>query len=291
MLTRKNSSALLLSTMMIFLLSFSIVAYAQPEVTAQLALILDGSGSVGSTNWAIIVEGVASAIEDNLPHDGSVELTVIQFGDGALYAVVEIPPTIVTAANYQTIANNVRVIAYDSGPWTPTAHGIYLGWKEMNASQHFSTAERQLINLVTDGEPNVRNNNATTDEDGSGFTDHWDDVIAAKNIAVSQGLDELDMEGIGITTQARDWFKTWVLHPQPGHIAPDEGFIPGWIRVVATADEFALAIKEKFEVIIDGDAVGGTIIPINGLMTAAPFLVLAIIIVLVTIQRIHKKIQ
>ena len=290
MLIRKSSSALLLSAMMIFLLSFSIVAYAQPPVTAQLCLILDGSGSVGSSNWAIIVEGVATAIEDNLPHDGSVELTVIQFGDGSLYAVVEVSPTVITGANYQTIANNVRAITYDNGPWTPTAHGIYLGWKEMNASQHFSTAERQLINLVTDGEPNARNNNATTNEDGIGIIDHWDDVIAAKNIAVSQGLDELDMEGIGISTGSRDWFRDWTLHPQPGHIAPDEGFIPGWIRVVANAEEFALAIKEKFEAIL-GTAVGGTIIPINGLMTAVPFLVLAIIIILASIQRIHKKIQ
>lgn len=276
---------------MIFPLSFSTVAYAQPAVTTQLCLILDGSGSVGSSNWTIIVEGVATAIENNLPHDGSVELTVIQFGDTSLNAVTEISPTVVTTANYQTIATNVRNIVFDNG-LTPTAHGIYLGWKEMNASQHFSTAEKQIINLVTDGQPNVRNNNATTNEDGLGGIDVWDDVIAAKNIAVSQGLDELDMEGIGITTQARDWFKDWTLHPQPGHIAPDEGYIPGWIRVVATAEEFALAIKEKFEVIIDDTvAVGGTIIPINGLTIAAPFLLLAIIIFLVSIQSINKKIS
>lgn len=300
MLTRKNSSALLLSATMIFLLSFSMVAYAQPPVTAQICLILDGSGSVGSPNWDIIVEGVASAIETSLPHDGSVELTVIQFGDDIIAAVVEVSPTVVTDANYQTIANNVRAIVYDDGGWTPTAHGIYLGWKEMNASQHFSTAEEQLINLVTDGEPNGRNYNATTNEDGIGGIGAWDDVIAAKNIAVSQGLDELDMEGIGITNASRDWFRDWALHPQPGHIAPDEGFIPGWIRVVSTAEEFALAIQEKFEVILDVEdevdnkveaAVGGTIIPINGLMTYAPFLVLAILIVLVSIQRIHKRIQ
>lgn len=292
MFTRKNSSALLISAMMIFLLSFSIVAYAQPPVTAQLCLILDGSASVGSSNWAIIAEGVATAIEDNLPHDGSVELTVIQFGNLPLNATVEISPTVVTATNYSTIANDVRAIVYDDGPWTPTAHGIYLGWKEMNASQHFSTAERQVINLVTDGEPNVRNYNATTDLDGNSLTDRKDDVIAAKNIAVSQGLDELDMEGIGITDENRDWFRDWVLHPQPGHIAPDEGFIPGWVRVVANADEFALAIQEKFAAFTDVDAVvGGTIIPVNRLMISAPILVLAIIIVLASTKRSHKRIQ
>ena len=101
----KNSSVLLLSAMMFFLLFFSTVAYAQPPVTTQICLILDGSGSVGSSNWALIVEGVATAIEDSLPHDGSVELTVIQFGaEWPLYAVVEIPPTVVTVANFQTIA-------------------------------------------------------------------------------------------------------------------------------------------------------------------------------------------
>ncbi|GAF91054.1 unnamed protein product, partial [marine sediment metagenome] len=48
----------------------------------QMAMILDGSGSIFDNDWDIMLEGLATAIEDVgcFPHDGSVELTVIQFG-------------------------------------------------------------------------------------------------------------------------------------------------------------------------------------------------------------------
>ena len=247
--------------------SFPTVISAQGTPTIQLCMILDGSGSISSSDWNTIVNGVADAIENNLPHDGSVELTVVQFGyDSPTYAQTEIPPTVITAANYATVANDVRGIS-QAGDMTPMAHGIYLGWKEIKDSSYFATAERQVINLATDGVPNVRNYNATSDLDGSGGgPDAYDDVIAAKNIAVSQGLDELDMEGIGISNNDRDWFVSWVLHPQPGHVAPP--FIPGWIRVVADADEFAATVGEKFEVIVEGEEVVGGIITSNPLITA-----------------------
>ena len=48
----------------------------------QLAMILDGSGSISSSDWNLMREGLARSIENAsiFPHDGNVELTVIQFG-------------------------------------------------------------------------------------------------------------------------------------------------------------------------------------------------------------------
>ncbi len=48
----------------------------------ELAMILDGSGSISSYDWSIMREGLARSIENSsvFPHDGNVELTVIQFG-------------------------------------------------------------------------------------------------------------------------------------------------------------------------------------------------------------------
>ena len=48
----------------------------------QLAMILDGSGSISSSDFNIMKEGLARSIENAsiFPHDGNVELTVIQFG-------------------------------------------------------------------------------------------------------------------------------------------------------------------------------------------------------------------
>lgn len=47
----------------------------------QLALVLDGSGSIDDDEWDIVTEGLANAIRDGyIPHNDMVELTIIQFG-------------------------------------------------------------------------------------------------------------------------------------------------------------------------------------------------------------------
>jgi Zn-dependent protease len=234
--------------------SFSVSASKSPQsvngVKTQLCMVVDGSSSISATAWDIIKYGIAKAINDTLPRDGSVELTIVQFGYSESYdhAKTEIPPTVIDTTNYGNITNKVTKML--QGSWdTPMAHGLYLGWKEIHSSPNFAIATKQVINLATDGEPNVRNNNATSDLDGSGYINEWDDVIAVVNNAVSQGLDELDVEGIGIAELYPDWFKNWVVRPQPGIVAPPFSK-PGWIRVVADATEFANTISEKLQLVI-----------------------------------------
>jgi uncharacterized protein YegL len=217
------------------------------SVRTQICMVLDGSGSITSTEWNTMKSGIANAIRNSVPHDGSVEFSIIQFGVST-YARVEIPPAVVTGTNYEAIATNVTAIKQGGGG-TQMAHGLYLGWNTVKSSVNFQTALRHIFNLATDGEPMIRNNNATTDLDGDGHINQYDDVIAVVNNAVSQGLDELDVEGIGITNTARDWMKNWTVRPQPGHIAPP--FVPGWIRVVANATQFADTLGQKFQAVLD----------------------------------------
>lgn len=216
------------------------------NVRIQLCMVLDGSGSMSSTEWNVTRNGIANAIRDSVPHDGSVELSIVQFGVTG-NARVEISPTIVSSANYGTIAANVAAIVQGKGG-TPMAHGLYLGWNSIESSVNFQTAVRHTINLATDGVTTTRNNNATSDLDGDGHVNQYDDVIAVVNNAVSHGLDELDVEGIGITDTARDWMKNWTARPQPGHLAPP--FAPGWIRVVANASQFADTVGQKFQAVL-----------------------------------------
>jgi uncharacterized protein YegL len=215
----------------------------------QLCMVIDGSGSISGTEWTTVKNGVADAIRNQVPHDGSVELSIIQFGYSSTsgYAKIETPPTVVTSANYETIASNVTAMAHGAGN-TPMAHGLYLGWTTIKSSINFATSTRQIINLATDGIPNIRNNNATSDLDGSGGTNAYDDVIAVANYAVTQGLDELDAEGIGISNSSRDWLSSYVVRPQPGNLAPP--FTAGWIRVVANSSVFAQTVGEKFTVVL-----------------------------------------
>lgn len=231
-------------------------------------MVIDGSGSISSDSWTIIVQGIADAIRNNLPHDGSVELTVVQFaGDIPGYVREEIAPTVILDDSVaETVASQVEAMTQGGG-LTPMAHGLYLGWKIIKESPNFSSDLKQIINLATDGVPNVRNYNATSDLDGDLDTDEYDDVIQVVNDAVSEGLDELDIEGIAIKDSDREWFQNYVVRPQPGHLAPP--YIPGWIRVVANATEFSGAIGEKFTVIFESPP--PTTTPVGGFVVQNKF--------------------
>ncbi len=222
---------------------------SENSVKTQLCLIIDGSISVKNSLWDIIKLGMAIAVNTTLPHDGSLELSIIQFGypQSQGYAKVEISATVVNDTNYDSITNQILMMPKGNAE-TPMAHGLYLGWKELKKSPNFENA-RHVINLATDGRPNVRNNNATSDLDKDGGIDQWDDLIAVINgTAVPQGLNELDIEGINITDSARDWFKYWAVYPSPGIIAPPFSK-PGWLRTVANATEFANTVSESLKTI------------------------------------------
>jgi len=126
--------------LIIFLLT-SIAATYPSEVKAagiiQVGMALDGSDSIISSDWTIILDGVATAIENNVPHDGSVELTVVQFSSGlsethgsfSFMARTEVPPTVITAGNFASIATTIRSIVQDEGR-TPMADGVWVAWLE-----------------------------------------------------------------------------------------------------------------------------------------------------------------
>jgi Zn-dependent protease len=99
--------------------------------------------------------------------------------------------------------------------------------------------------------PNVRNENATSDLDGDGHVDAYDDVIAVVNDAANQELDELDMEGISVSDANMQWFKDNVVRPQPGIFAPPFTKA-GWVRQVADVEEFASTIGQKLQAVIGG---------------------------------------
>jgi len=228
---------------------FAPQAEAQVILKVQLAMVLDGTGSILPGDWTIIKNGVADAVEKSLPHDGSVELTVVQFctgvsesHDGILYyAKTEVAPTIITTTNYATIANAIRAIVQGSGT-TPMADGVWVAWDDIRDSPNFGIAENQIINLATDGAPNVVWSD-TTRTTGDPYTD----VTAARNAAVEEGLDELDSEAIGAGPDI-PFLRDDVVWPQPGTEAPP--FTPGWVQWVPDADAFADAVAEKFKKVV-----------------------------------------
>ena len=224
---------------------------SQQNEFTQLAMVLDGSGSISGSDWNIMLNGLANAIENAscFPHDGSVELTVIQFGDEK--ARVEVQPVIINNTNFHTVADEIRNINKING-WTPMACSILLAADTLYNSPNFDPSNRQVINLVTDGKPN-----RCCDNDGdynadpcSGkttkeSTENARDYLITK-LQMTEGQDEFDVEVVG-TQSDPEWLKNKIVWPQPGNYAPP--FIPGWVRNITDWQEFANTICEKFQVI------------------------------------------
>ena len=145
------------------------------SVPTQMAMILDGSGSISSGDWSLMREGLASSIENAsvFPHDGNVELTVIQFG--GTKAQVELAPTIVTKSNYATIGTKIRGM-HQLGGTTPMGCGIRLAADQLRNIGNFNASKRQIINLVTDGVANCYWTNGYT-----GVYQGWDGWVKGVN--------------------------------------------------------------------------------------------------------------
>lgn len=231
----------------------------------QFALVIDGSASIPSGDWIIMREGIADAIRNPecFPHDGMVELTVIQFGTDLYCAEVVVSPTIINDTNYEAVATIIENMPQGNG-WTPMAAGLYLAANQLKDSINFDPANRQVINLVTDGIPNVCSDPdelcgtiQTTTAEGKIC------AIAARNylldlLEMTIEQDEFDAEAVGAGTDVT-WLRDNIVWPQPGYDDwPPSG--PGWVRYVDSYSEFASTICEKFTIIFQSPENTATLI-------------------------------
>ena len=69
-----------------------------------------------------MLQGQATAVQNNIPDDGSVEITVVQFY-GSI-GQLEVPPTVVTPATKPTIVGLINAIGYNPGSSTPMGAGF-----------------------------------------------------------------------------------------------------------------------------------------------------------------------
>jgi len=227
----------------------------------QLAMILDGSGSITSDEWNLMKEGLKQAIrnEDVFPYDGSVELTVIQFGrwPGAEvdHAQVELSPTIITdnvgdPGYYMDVSTDIRNIGQLRGG-TPMGCGIRLGADQLHDVGNFSLDHQQVIVLVTDGK-------ARGEWIPGGYTAYYKNETigklsaeAARNyslttLGMQEDQDELDSLAVGSGPNVL-WLNSSIVWPQPGYIAPPYTNGSGWVNHVTGWQEFADAINELFQ--------------------------------------------
>jgi len=237
--------------------------------TTQFVVLLDGSGSIDTNSWKLACDGLANAIGNVsvFPRDGSVELTIIQFGINNVCARVEVGPVVVYENNYNNIKNQIIVLKNKQGKgWTPVAAAFYLGNDIVANSNNFGGFNpnyKQVILLVTDGNANVKSN--TGEYCGTNAGNYNLGKTSAAN-ARNYLLNSLTM------TEDRDEIDVIAVNPGQGQLPIDDIFLcenivwpqpfynstanwpppgPGWYRYVNGWMEFRDTINSVFKIIFN----------------------------------------
>jgi uncharacterized repeat protein (TIGR01451 family) len=243
----------------------------------QLVMILDGSASISSESWMIALEGLASVVEsgNNLPHNGAVEFTVIQFGGKEpAFAQLEIGPIVITEQNVDEIANNIRNIN-QIGDKTPTASSIYLAADTLKASDMFDPDITQIVLLITDGNPTHCHNPYVDGyiADAGCFYSNGpkQGTVEARNylielLEMTEDQDEFNVFSVDPVIDSKlkngeithvTWLKEYIVWPEPSYYAPP--FISdsqrGWLRNVTSWEDLEIAIESSFEIIFSAISV------------------------------------
>ncbi|MFO7538925.1 MAG: PKD domain-containing protein [Chloroflexota bacterium] len=204
------------------------------NVDAQLCIAMDGSGSISAAEFQLMVGGLAAAMRDNtaVPRNATIEFSIVQFAGSTRTEIA--PVVIVNEDAAEWVAQQIEQISQISGG-TPMQDAVDLCTDLLMNSPHTSHALRQVINMVTDGEPN--NVSATN---------------IARNNAISAGVDQINAEAIGVTEAAVAFLRDELVYPEPGYEAPP--FIPGQGGFVIRADsfeEFVESIGQKVNFALD----------------------------------------
>jgi hypothetical protein len=234
------------------------------SVQIQLALVLDGSGSISPRGWSIMLDGLAAAIRnsDCTPRNGTVELTVIQFSTSA---ILEVGPVVITDANVADVADEITKILQMRGR-TCISCGLCLAADTLHNSPRFNPDIKQAINLVTDGEPDRcscysgggcqyigLDCNACPSTSGR-LSAECARQYLLNELGMTQAQDELDAEFIGYQGSSSDWLKNNIVWPEQaggnGYYAPPFDKGPGWVRVVTDIQQVAAALCQKMKVVI-----------------------------------------
>ena len=212
----------------VILLSAARVVATPSCASVRVCIAIDGSGSITGSDFNLMTTGLADAVKDPsvVPQNGSVELSFIQFGSSV--STVVSPTLINSQASANSVASQLQGIAKDDGT-TNMAGAINLCSSLITGSCGTS---RQVINVVTDGEPNSE-----------------PDTVSARNAAISAGVGEINAEAVNASSSAFNFLLNQLVYPQPGIEAPPFTR-PGFVIRTASFADFAQAVRGKIGQIV-----------------------------------------
>ncbi|MEJ2346443.1 MAG: VWA domain-containing protein [Gammaproteobacteria bacterium] len=195
--------------------------------TIQLGFILDESGSIGSSNWTTIVDGLSSAV-NNIPVTGAdqYEVTVVTFASSAQTRVDRVLLTDSTVRS--SVASTIAAIPFTGGG---TNFAVAFGemYDTLTSGGTVGLLDATYLNFATDGQ-------------GTSGTTQVGQLIGA-------GVDNISVEGIGggvsVSTLMSDYCYPGPCTTYPTVNFPAQGFYIG----VADAQGYADAIGKKVGIV------------------------------------------
>lgn len=207
----------------------------------QLGFVLDESGSISTTEWNTIRNGLASAI-GLIPVSGPDEyyLSVVTFDDNSNTRITN---TLVTSSNIASLQAQIAGFSQGAGFTNYEA-----GFAAMQtALGNTSTYDFSYVNFATDGEPNRCG--AVTPVVADQATARACATTARNNL-VNAGVDNISIEGIGVTAANASFLQSSICYPTPCDTASPYDFpTHGFYIAVANATEYAAAIRNKILVV------------------------------------------
>jgi len=206
--------------------------------TIQLGFILDSSGSITAAGWTTIVTGLATAI-NTIPIAGpdTYEVSVVSFSSTTVTVVNH---ALINSAAARTAAATAVSGAAFLGANTNYAIAFTAMTTALTSSANFATASASYVNFATDGAPNEPVDFATALAAG----------IAARNAMVTAGIDNISIEGIGISAAGKTLLMNNFCSPSPCDDTQPFNFpTQGFYIEVNDAAGYAAAIGGKVAVV------------------------------------------
>jgi hypothetical protein len=249
------------------------VSYHQPT---QLGIIFEGSAyTAGSVNvWQnTYLSALMFALDPVkygiIPADGSVELTVVSCGwtDPPRAEIVQ-SPIIITEDNAHDLSQDLRNTPYPGG-YSPISSAIRMTTDQLYNSDLYSDDKRQIILVVTSGNPDCIWDDSTSDGYGAVYSNniplvHQDTINAAEylNSTIDFNLndDELNAITVAKTVKLRNsiFMNESIVIPKPGNIYDINNPIvePGWVfEVEPGKEEFQEALNLILKLLFNSIAI------------------------------------
>jgi len=198
-----------------------------------LGFAVDGSGSIGSSNFNTVKAALANALGViPLAGQNTYRVSVVQFGS----SVSNVFTTVInTASDLTSLQSAVATMSYMSGGSTCISCATTALTSNINSLGGFG--DLSLMNIMTDGAPNVGITNGTTLQ-GTLTTAGWDSISA---------------EAVGSFNLS---FLQALVSPNPGVTTADPNALPnpltsGFVLTVANFDAYEAAITAKIQKIVD----------------------------------------